>query len=119
MGADVLPVALGDVAVDRQALLEQLREHVAGPVDRLARGDVVEDLGLHDVDAGVDGVGEHLPPGRLLQEALHPAVLVDDGDAELERVGDPGQADRDERALVVVELDQVGEVEVGERVAAR
>ena len=78
---------------------------------------MVEDLRLHHVDAGVDGVGEHLAPGRLLEEALHPVVVVDDGDAELERVGHPGQADGDQRALVVVELDQVGEVEVGERVA--
>ena len=117
VGADVLPVALGDVAVDRLALLQQLREDVAGPVDGLVGVDVVEDLRLHDVDAGVDGVGEDLAPGRLLQEALDPAVLVDDGDAELQRVGHPGQADGDQRALLLVELDQVGEVEVGERVA--
>ena len=84
--ADVLPVALGDVAVDRLALLHQLREDVAGPVDRHVGLDVVEDLGLHHVDAGVHGVGEDLAPGRLLQEALDLALLVDDGDAEFQRI---------------------------------
>ena len=89
VGADVLPVALGDVAVDGLAFLHQLREDVAGPVDGDIGLDVVEDLGLHDVDAGVDGVGEDLAPGRLLQEALDLALLVDDGDAELQRIRAP------------------------------
>ncbi|NKZ08323.1 hypothetical protein HGB48_31995 [Actinomadura latina] len=35
-----------------------------------------EDLRLHHVDAGVDGVGEDLPPGGLLQEPLHAARRV-------------------------------------------
>ena len=116
MRADVLPVALGDIAVDRLAFLHQLREDVTGPVDRHIGLDVVEDLRLHDVDAGVDGVREDLAPGGLLQEALDLAVLVDDGDAELERIGDPRQADRDEGALFLVEPDQIGEIEVGEGV---
>ena len=33
VGADVLPIALGDVAVDGQPLLHELREHVPRPVD--------------------------------------------------------------------------------------
>ena len=114
--ADVLPVALGDVAVDRLAFLHQLREDVAGPVDGGVGLDVVEDLGLHHVDAGVHRVGEDLAPGRLLQEALDLAFFVHDGDAEFQRVRDPGQADRDQCALFLVEVDQVGEVEVGEGV---
>ncbi len=115
--AHVLPVALGHVAVDRPAFLHQLGEDVAGPVDRDVGVDVVEDLGLHDVDAGVDGVREHLAPGRLLQEALDLAFLVHDRDAEFQRVRHPGQAHRDQCALLLVEADQVGEVEVGQRIA--
>ena len=113
---DVLPVALGDIAVDRLAFLHELREDVAGPVDGDVGLDVVEDLGLHDVDARIDGVGEDLAPGGLLQEALDLALLVDDRDAEFQRVGHAGQADRDQCALLLVESDQVGEVEVGESV---
>ena len=67
---DVLPVAVGHVAVERLPGLEDGREHLAGEVDRAALGDAVEDLGLEDVDPGVDGVAEHLAPARLLQEAL-------------------------------------------------
>ena len=84
--ADVLPVALGDVAVQRVAVLEQRREHVAGEVDDLALGDVVEHHRFEHVDPGVDGVGEHLTPRGLLEEALDRAVGLGDDDAELERV---------------------------------
>ena len=83
---DVLPVAVHDVAVDGPALLEQEREQLLGEVVRRPLGNVAEHLGLDHVDAGVDRVGEHLRPGRLLEEALDAAVLVGDDDAELERV---------------------------------
>lgn len=116
MSAYVFPVALGDIAVDGLALLHQLREDVTGPVDRGIGLDVVEDFGLHDIDARVHGVREDLSPGRLLQEPFDLTVLVHDGDPEFQRIGNPGQADRDESALLLVERDEVGEVEVGERV---
>ena len=79
-------------------------------------GELRQDLGFHDIDAGVDSVREDLPPGRLLKEALDPAVVVHDDDAEFQRVGDPGQPDRDQGAVVLVEPDQLGQVDVGERV---
>ena len=101
--ADVLPVALGDIAVDRLAFLHELGEDVTGPVDGLVRLDIVEYLGLHHIDARVDGVGEDLPPGGLLQEALDLPLFVDNGDAEFERIGHAGQAHRDECALLLVE----------------
>ena len=69
--ADVLPVAVDDVPEERQP---------AGRAPRGTRrseksttssgGDEVEDPGLEHVDAGVDRVGEHLAPRRLLEEAL-------------------------------------------------
>ena len=61
---------------------------------------------------------EHLPPRRLLEEALDRAVLAGDDDAELERVLDRGETDRRRRAR-----DRGGtastlvEVDVGEDVA--
>ena len=73
----------------RRAPREQLGEDVSDQSTDSFADTSVEDLGLHDVDAGVDGVGEHLPPGGLLQEALDPPVLVGDDDAELERVRAP------------------------------
>lgn len=113
---DVLPVALGDIAVDRLAFLHELGEDITGPVDRDIGLDIVEYLGLHDVDARVHRVGENLAPGGLLEEALDLALFVDDGDAEFKRVGNASQADRDERALFLVEIDEVGEVEIGQSV---
>lgn len=114
VGADILPVAFGDKAVDRLALLHQLREDIAGPVDGNVGFDIVEDFGLHDIDARVHGVREDLTPGRLLKETLDLFLFVDDGDAEFQRIGHPGQTDRDQRALFLVEIDQLGEVEVGQ-----
>ena len=117
VGAHVFPVAVGDVAEQRRAPLEQGREHVSGPVHRLPRRDLGQHLGLHHVDPGVDRVREHLPPGGLLQEALDPAVLADDDDAELQRVGHPGQPDGDQRPALLVRPDHGGQVDVGQRVA--
>ena len=79
--------------------------------------DVVEDLGLEHVDAGVDGVAEHLAPRRLLEEALDRAVVAGDDDAELERVLDVGEPDGGHRLALVVERDDRAEVDVGEHVA--
>ena len=114
--ADVLPVALGDEAEQGRALVEQLGEHVAGEVGRLAVGDVLEHLGFEHVDAGVDGVGEDLAPVGLLQEALDAAVVLGDDDAELERVGHALEDHGGQGAAAAVEADDLVEVDVGQGV---
>ena len=116
--ADVLPVALGDVAVERRPHLEQLGEQLLAEVVLGVRRDVVEHLGLEHVDAGVDRVAEDLAPGRLLEKALDPPLFVDHHDAELERVLHALEGDGDHGAALLVERDDVLQVEVGERVAA-
>ena len=103
---DVLPVAVEHVPVDRPAHLEQQREQLLREVVRAVARDVPEHLGLEHVDARVDRVGEHLAPRRLFQEPLDAPVLVADDDAELERVVDRLEADRDRRALLAVRGDQ-------------
>ena len=115
--ADVLPVALADVAVDRAPHLEQQREELLREVEGAVLGDVPQHLGLEHVDAGVDRVGEHLAPRRLLEEALDLPVLVGDDDPELERVLDRLEADRDRGALLLVQVDDLVQVDVAERVA--
>ena len=115
--ADVLPVAVEHMPVDRPAHLEQQREELLREVVRPVGRDVRQHLGLEHVDAGVDRVREDLAPGRLLEEALDPAVLVGDDDAELERVVDRLEPDRDGGALLLVEGDERAEVDVAERVA--
>ena len=116
--ADVLPVALAHHAVERLVHVEQLREQVVAEVVGLPLGDVVEDLGLEHVDAGVDRVGEDLAPARLLQEALDAPLLVHDDHAELQRVLHALERDGDHGLALFVEVDDLGEVEVGEGVAA-
>jgi len=116
--ADVLPVSLADDAVERLLHIEELGEQVVAEVVLLALGDVVEDLGLDHVYAGVDRVGEDLAPARLLQEALDPALVVDYHHAELQGVGDALQRDGDGGLPLLVEGDHAAEVEVGERIAA-
>ena len=115
--ADVLPVALRDVAVQRGAGGQQCREDVAGPVDRPAALDVAEDLRLHHVDPGVDRVAQHLAPGGFLQEALDPAVAVLHDNPEVDRVAHPGQAGRHQRSGRLVGQHELAQVDVGERVA--
>ena len=116
---DVLPVLVlrHDVAVQRRALGQQLGEQLLREVVGLALRDAVEQLRLDHVDAGVDRVGEDLSPRRLLEEALDAPLVVDDHDAELERVVDRLECDRRERAALAMEPDDLADVEVAERVA--
>ena len=100
--ADVLPVAVEHVPVDRPAHLEQEREELLREVVRPVGRDVPQHLRLEHVDAGVDRVGEDLAPRRLLEEALDLAVLVGDDDPELERVVDRLEPDRDGGAGLLV-----------------
>ena len=116
-GAHVLPVALGDVAVEGPPGLEDRREHLAREVDGPSLGDEVEDLRLEDVDARVDRVAEHLTPRGLFQEPIDGAVLPRDHDAELERVRDAVQRQRGERRLALVEVHDGGKVQIGQDVA--
>ena len=114
--ADVLPVPLGDVPEDRPAGVEDGREDLAGEVDGAALGDEVEDLRLEHVDPGVDRVAEDLAPRRLLQEAFDRAALVGDDDPELQRVLDRAERQGGQGALLLVEVDDGREVDVGQDV---
>ena len=115
--ADVLPVAVEHVPVDRPAHLEQQREELLREVVRPVAGNVRQHLRLEHVDARVDRVREHLAPRRLLEEALDLAVLVGDDDPEVERVVDGLEPDRDSRTRFLVLGDQRAQVDVAERVA--
>ena len=86
--ADVGPVVRRNVAAELLPVAQHLREDVLGEVVDLSGRHVLEDLGLEDVDPGVDRVGEDLAPRRLLEEPFDPAVLAGDDDAELERIVD-------------------------------
>ena len=115
--ADVLPVVVGHVPVHEVTGFEQRREHVRREVDDFTLGDEVEHVGFEHVHAGVDGVGEHLTPRRLLEEPLDGPVGPRDDDAELERVVDVLQRDGSGRARVSVRLHELRQVEIGEHVA--
>ena len=114
--ADVLPVAVGHVPVEGLPGRQGLGKGLAGEVHRLSFGDEVEDLRLEHVDPGVDGVTEHLAPCRLLEEPLDGAVLVGDHDAELQRVVHRLQGEGGQTAPPVVEVDHLGQIDVGEDV---
>ena len=72
--ADVLPVALCDVAVERLAHLQEKREQLLREVVGAIGRDALQDLGFEHVDPGVDRVRENLAPGGLLEEALDPTA---------------------------------------------
>ena len=115
--ADVFPVARCDRADEGLPVSEQPGKHIAREVDLLVAIDVLEDLGVEHVDAGVDRVAEDLSPGRLLEESLDRPVFAGDDDAELEGVLDVREPDRRHRFVLVVEGEDGAEVDVGEHVA--
>ena len=115
--ADVAPVAVEHASVQGVALLHQKREQVAREVEGRAFGHEVEHPRLDDVDAGVDRVREDLAPRGLLEEAFDAPVFVGDDHTELERIGHALERDGDRAALLAVEVDDLGQIEVRERVA--
>src|SRR5690606_10037801 len=117
--ADVAPVAIRDVTVERGALREHRGEQVLGEVDvgplRYARNR----FRLEDVDAGVDRVAEDLAPRRPLEEALNPAACaVDNDDIVCERVFDGRERDGRLRAPALVIGNGLAEIEVGQHITA-
>ena len=115
--ADVLPVAVENMPVDRAPHLEQQGEQLLGEVVRPVGGDVTKHLGLEHVDARVDRVREDLAPRGLLEEAFDLPLLVGHDDPELERVVDRLETDRHRGALLPMGSDERREVDVAECVA--
>ena len=115
--ADVVPVAVRLVDVERDVAVEERREHVEREVGRLHVGEVVEDLRAQRVDHAVRQVGERLRGVRLLLKALNAPVRAGHDHAVLLRVGDLLHRERREAVVCRVRGGERGEVDVGERVA--
>jgi hypothetical protein len=86
---DIAPVALPDVAVERQPAVQHLRKEVLAEVVLLPVGDELQHLRLQHVDAGVDRVGEEFAPGGLLQKAHDAPIGVGEDNAVGERMRHP------------------------------
>ena len=84
--ADVLPVAVAHQPIQGLMHFEQLGKQIVAEVVGLPLGDVVEHLGLDDVDACVDRIGEHLAPTGFLQKALYASLFVDYHHSEFQGV---------------------------------
>ena len=115
--ADVGPVRVDDVAAEFRAVAQHLGKQIFREIVVAAAGHSLEDRGLEHVDAGVDRIGEHLAPRRLLEEARDAAGFVGDDDAELQGVRDALQRDRNGVPFALVMFDERGEIDVGERIA--
>src|SRR2546430_2747246 len=79
----VAPVVLHRIAVDRPARGQQLRPEFVSEVVDASFGNPVQDLGLKNVDAGVNAVGKDVAPVGFFNEALDPAPRVGHRDAIL------------------------------------
>jgi len=60
--ADVLPVTIGDVAIERESLLQHQGIEVLAEVEFRLGGNQVQYRRFQDVDTGIDGIAEHLTP---------------------------------------------------------
>ena len=104
-----------DVAVERAGRGE-LGEHAALDREQPAARDHLEDLGLEDVDAGVDE-RRALPLPGLLEEAGHGAVLAQLDQAVAARVLDGREEDGAHAALGSVRGGERAQVDVAQDVA--
>jgi hypothetical protein len=118
--ADVVPVGLDLVHVERHVAGEQGRKHIVCEVDRighLVAREVVEDLGAEGVDHAVTEVGERLGRVGLLLKALDPTVGAGHDHPVLADVGDLLDAEGRDPIVGAVSRGERGQVGVGECVA--
>ncbi len=113
----VSPVAAGHVTPEGASGSEESREQLLAEVIRPVRRDSAEDRRLEQVDAGIDGVAEHLAPRGLLEEAEDATLLVRDDDAVGERLLHPREHHGRLGALGAVEGHGGLEVEIRQHVS--
>ena len=101
--ADVAPVAVGDVAEIGSPFSSICGKRSWLKSKTLSGSDVVEDLGVEHIDAGVDGVAEDFAPARLFEELLDAALVVGDDDAVFQRIGDMRERQRRHRLASLVD----------------
>ena len=82
--AYVTSVSVSDISVEWHFIGEHHREEVFAEVEFFSIWYEVEDVWFEDIDAGVDGIGEHLSSGWFFEEAGDMSVCVSHYDAILE-----------------------------------
>ena len=115
--SDVAPVARRQVAVQRHLVGQHLGKDLAAPIHHRGGRQQIEDLGLDHIDAGVDLVGKHFAPGRLLEKAVDGPIGIGDHHPVLEWVRHRGEDDRRGCALLLVVGHHLAQVDIGEGVA--
>ena len=114
---DVLPIAVGDVSIQRHASLQHQRIEILTEIKLGLGWDKVQHLGFEDVDAGIDGITKHLAPRGLLEEPRYASACIGHHYAVLKGLCNTRQNDGCCRALGFVECHGLFDVDVGEHVA--
>src|SRR5881296_1679953 len=112
----VPPVALGNVTPERPARGKEGGEQFLAEVVGAGCGNGWEHGWLEQVNTRIDGVAEHLAPGRLLEKAEDPSLLVVNHDAIGQWLLDPGEHHGRLGVLRPMESDGFREVKVREDV---
>ena len=115
--ADVVPVRHRRIRVDFLVRRDEARPDVRAEVDEGVRGNALEELGLDHVDTAVGEIGAGLVTRRLLLEAAHARIAVEDDDAVRARVSDRLHGQRGQRAGPTVMAEEGGDVDVVKAVA--
>jgi hypothetical protein len=113
----IAPVVGCDEAEERLAVAQHERKDILGEVVTLPGFHVLEDFRFEHVDAGVDGIGEHFAPRRLLKKAGDAGRVVGDDHAELQRIRHALQRDRALRPVPFVKREECAEIHIGQCVA--
>ena len=114
----VAPVAAAGDAVQAAAGLQQGWEHILSKIPGPVRRDLLQHLGGEQIDAGVDQIGHHLPPGGLLHKADHPLLLVGEDQPVLQGRGMTEEDQGGLGPLGLMELHGGSEIQVADAVSA-
>ena len=116
--AHIPPISGGDLAVKGTFLPQKFREQVLAEVEGFPLRHQVQDGGGEQVDTGVHLVGEHLTPARFFHKGQHTSLLVGTHQAVFQRFRHPVEEQGRLRLALAVEAVAVGQVEVGDAIAA-
>jgi hypothetical protein len=119
-GRDGAPVtALGDTAIDRQILGEQLWEKLPLEAVLGIRRHLMENIPADHIDARVDDIGGRLIDRGFFRERGDTPLIIGDHDSILARVFRDGEKHGDSGAFGFVERDEARQIGIGENMTVQ
>src|SRR5262249_40113596 len=108
----------GDITVQRNVVVQEGRKYILTEIEYAPTLPAVEHGGIEHVDTGIHRIADDLSPRRFLDELRDALLGVGNDDSLLQRGPHARERPRGDRLFFVMKLDQIGQIDIGDRVAA-